>query len=124
MLKANPNAKSSQTTRLQAVDQESGQDLDPSNRMQADQGPRGPQQEGAPEQGAILPGKVHTVKPFGLFVQLEGWRTNGLVHVRQVLPLLRCFSGSLQQAQLPGLLVTCLESHEPLPCPAICFCPC
>lgn len=71
---------------MQAVSQETGQDLDPSNRQQMD-GPRGAQKEGAPEQGAVLASKVHTVKPFGIFVQMEGWRTNGLVHVRQVLAL-------------------------------------
>ena len=88
---------------MQAVSQETGQDLDPSNQS-GGEGPRGPQQEGAPEQGAILASKVHTIKPFGVFVQMQGWRTNGLVHVRQVLALMLLLPAWLLAAHIAGSL--------------------
>lgn len=34
--------------------------------------------------GSILAAMVDTVKPFGLFVRLKGYRANGLVHLSQV----------------------------------------
>ena len=34
--------------------------------------------------GSILEAMVATVKPFGLFVRLKGFRANGLVHLSQV----------------------------------------
>ncbi len=34
--------------------------------------------------GSILEAMVATVKPFGLFVRLKGYRANGLVHLSQV----------------------------------------
>ena len=34
--------------------------------------------------GSILEAVVATVKPFGLFVRLKGFRANGLVHLSQV----------------------------------------
>jgi predicted RNA-binding protein with RPS1 domain len=38
----------------------------------------------APAAGDIAPGTVHTIKPFGVFVQLEGYRRHCLVHHTQV----------------------------------------
>ena len=103
---------------MQAVSQETGQDLDPSNRS-GEEGPRGPQQEGAPEQGAILASKVHTIKPFGVFVQMQGWRTNGLVHVRQVLALMLLLAVWLLAAGNAGFTElasraqsTCIDSRQ------------
>ncbi|XP_024543783.1 nucleolar protein of 40 kDa [Selaginella moellendorffii] len=37
-----------------------------------------------PELYSICRGRVHSVKPFGLFVRLEGYRAHGLVHLSQV----------------------------------------
>ena len=34
--------------------------------------------------GAVLRGAVSSVKPYGLFVRLDGFRANALVHLSQV----------------------------------------
>ena len=34
--------------------------------------------------GQVLEAMVATVKPFGIFVRLKGFRANGLVHLSQV----------------------------------------
>lgn len=34
--------------------------------------------------GSVLEAAVASVKPFGLFVRLKGYRANGLVHLSQV----------------------------------------
>ena len=34
--------------------------------------------------GSVLEAMVATVKPFGMFVRLKGYRANGLVHLSQV----------------------------------------
>ncbi len=40
----------------------------------------------AAQVGAVLRGTVSSVKPYGLFVRLEGFRANALVHLSQVRP--------------------------------------
>ena len=71
---------------LQAVSQDDGQDLDPQNRQGGGRGPRATGgKEGAPEQGAVVPGSVASIRSFGVFVAMDGWRQHGLVHARQVL---------------------------------------
>lgn len=47
-------------------------------------GMRGPLKEGAPEMNSVHKAEVASIKPFGVFVRMEGYRTNGLVHVSQV----------------------------------------
>ena len=39
-----------------------------------------------PELGSIHEGRVVGVKPFGAFVELDGYRTHGLVHISQLAP--------------------------------------
>jgi hypothetical protein len=73
-----------------AVDQETGADLDPSNRLAFSGGPGGggggggPQSNEPPEVGTVHRATVATVKPFGVFVRIQGFRSNGLVHFTQV----------------------------------------
>ena len=45
---------------------------------------RGPLKDGAPEMNSVHRAEVASIKPFGVFVRMEGYRTNGLVHVSQV----------------------------------------
>ena len=77
---------------LQAVDQEEGTDLDPSNTQagggKGGGGPpggfRGPVSDSPPEIGSIQRASVRSIKPYGVFVQMEGFRSNALVHLSQV----------------------------------------
>jgi hypothetical protein len=41
-------------------------------------------QEGAPEPGSVHRATVRNVRPFGVFVELQGYRRHGLVHNSQV----------------------------------------
>ena len=76
----------------QAVDQEQGTDLDPSNTQAAGgrggvgppQGFRGPVSDSPPELGSIQRASIRSIKPYGVFVQMEGFRSNALVHLSQV----------------------------------------
>jgi polyribonucleotide nucleotidyltransferase len=43
-----------------------------------------PLDEGLPEINSIHRGIVRNIRPFGLFVDLEGFRRNGLVHNSQI----------------------------------------
>ena len=47
-------------------------------------GPGAQLQEGPPEQGTIHRATVRNVRPFGVFVEMEGYRRHGLVHNSQV----------------------------------------
>lgn len=50
--------------------------------------PHGPPvSEDPPAVGSIQQGAVRTVKPFGVFVQLKGYRKHVLVHHSQVRPV-------------------------------------
>ncbi|CAL5227873.1 g10913 [Coccomyxa viridis] len=72
---------------MKAVNQEDGTDLDPDNTRGATRGRpgfQGPMTDAPPEVGQILEAMVATVKPFGIFVRLKGFRANGLVHLSQV----------------------------------------
>lgn len=71
---------------MNLVDQESGGDLDPGGSRA---GPgagafAGAASEEPPALGSVLRGSVADIKPYGLFVQLQGYRRNGLVHSSQV----------------------------------------
>lgn len=71
---------------MKAVDQDSGADLDPENKMarQRQAGGRdGPVSDEPPELGSIHRASVASLRPFGAFVRIEGYRSNGLVHFSQ-----------------------------------------
>ncbi|KAL3145372.1 hypothetical protein ABBQ38_001624 [Trebouxia sp. C0009 RCD-2024] len=77
---------------MKAVDQENGKDMDPSNTQAG--GPRGsggppggfsgPVSDYPPELGSIQRASIRSIKPYGVFVQMEGFRSNALVHLSQV----------------------------------------
>lgn len=71
---------------MKAVDQETGRDLDPENRaaMQPRRGGDGPVSYEPPELDSVHKATIASLRPFGAFVRLEGYRANGLVHVSQV----------------------------------------
>lgn len=104
---------------MKVVDQESGKDLDPENTQGRFTGgfgggggggggpPRGeafggPQSDEPPEVGSIHQASVRSVKPFGLFVQLPGFRANGLVHLSQVGRRGTGFSGGVGSEREKG----------------------
>lgn len=74
------------------MDQEDGTDLDPSNTLAGGArgagGPpggfRGPVSDAPPELGSIQRASIRSFKPYGVFVQMEGFRCNALVHLSQV----------------------------------------
>ena len=72
----------------QAVSQEDGTDLDPSNAQaggsRAPGGFRGPISDMPPELGSVQKATIRSIKPYGVFVQMEGFRSNALVHLLQV----------------------------------------
>ena len=94
----------------QAVDQEAGTDLDPSNAQaggpRGSGGPpgafRGPVSDHPPELGSIQRASIRSIKPYGVFVQMEGFRSNALVHLSQV-PIAR----SAAWLSLVHVCVTC-----------------
>ena len=76
---------------MRAVDQETGQDLDPDNSLALrsrgggrGEGRGGPLSDDPPRLGSIHRATVASLRPFGAFVRLDGYRSNGLVHVFQV----------------------------------------
>jgi len=94
---------------LRAVDQASGADLDPENREAGPGGggggggPGGLSEE-PPPLGAVLRGRVADVKPYGLFVSLDGYRRNGLVHSSQVSEHLRLGRDEADEEKVAALL--------------------
>ena len=70
---------------MRAVDQTTGADMDPDNRDAA----AASASDAAPLLGAVLGGSVLQLRPFGIFVSLDGYRKNGLVHSSQVSEHLR-----------------------------------
>ena len=68
---------------------------------------RVPLQEGAPELNSVHRAEVASIKPFGVFVRMQGYRTNGLVHVSQVAPSRRKCQQAHQEQQI-CLYMTCL----------------
>lgn len=74
---------------MKAVDQESGKDLDPENRMTTQRrgggmsAREGPVSEEPPELGSVHRATIASLRPFGAFVRLEGFRSNGLIHFSQ-----------------------------------------
>jgi predicted RNA-binding protein with RPS1 domain len=74
---------------MKVVDQSSGADLDPDNVVAARHGGgRGggamQRSEAAPELWSIHQGTVQSVRPFGVFVELDGFRKYALVHFSQL----------------------------------------
>ncbi|WIA36670.1 hypothetical protein OEZ86_007953 [Tetradesmus obliquus] len=75
-----------------AVDRDRGHDRDRDRQWDRDRGggggprrpPAGPMSDEPPPIGSIHRGVVHTVKPFGVFVAIEGYRRHVLVHHSQV----------------------------------------
>lgn len=76
-----------------AVSQEDGTDLDPEGRLLSVPGGGGtggggqggaPQSDLPPELDSVHRGTVQSIRPFGVFVQLEGFRKYALVHSSQV----------------------------------------
>jgi predicted RNA-binding protein with RPS1 domain len=82
---------------MKAVDQNTGVDLDPENRLLTSAGGggggggggpggRGERHQGsyAPELHSIHQATVQKIRPFGVFVELKGYRKYGLVHISQI----------------------------------------
>ncbi|KAL6779060.1 hypothetical protein ACKKBF_B18930 [Auxenochlorella protothecoides x Auxenochlorella symbiontica] len=76
-----------------AVSQEDGTDLDPEGRLLSVPGGGGtggggqggaPQSDLPPELDSVHRGTVQSIRPFGVFVQLEGFRKYALVHSSQI----------------------------------------
>ncbi|KAF5840637.1 hypothetical protein DUNSADRAFT_16010 [Dunaliella salina] len=68
---------------LRTVNQETGEDLDPLNRK-VSAGGSGPLTDEPPEEGTVHQAVVKRIEPYGVFVQLHGYRKYGLVHSSQV----------------------------------------
>ncbi|KAK3236942.1 hypothetical protein CYMTET_52949 [Cymbomonas tetramitiformis] len=83
---------------MKVVNQEDGTDLDPNNEQSLPsapgagggggapaRGPRGgPRSDEPPELNAVLRATVQQIKPFGIFVEMEGFGRWGMVHRMQV----------------------------------------
>ncbi|KAL4418798.1 hypothetical protein ABPG77_010207 [Micractinium sp. CCAP 211/92] len=77
---------------MRAVSQEDGRDLDPDNTLAAGGrggaggggGAGGRDSDQPPELHSIHRGAVQQVRPFGVFVKLDGFRKYGLVHFSQI----------------------------------------
>eukprot|EP00873_Tetraselmis_striata_P025706 jgi/Tetstr1/445970/TSEL_000299.t1 len=96
---------------MKAVSQEDGTDLDPGGHLAGRRGGGGggggDLKEGAPELYSIHEATVKSIKPYGLFVQLDGWRRYGLVPNSQVsdhLGLTRDDSDAEKVATLEGVV--------------------
>uniref|UniRef100_A0A7S3VHF1 S1 motif domain-containing protein n=2 Tax=Dunaliella tertiolecta TaxID=3047 RepID=A0A7S3VHF1_DUNTE len=68
---------------LRTVNQETGEDLDPLNKKVSAVG-GGPVTDEPPEEGTVHKAVVKRIEPYGVFVQLQGYRKYGLVHSSQV----------------------------------------
>lgn len=94
-----------------AVNQETGEDLDPSGLLQNKGQSRGRdrrenQSDNPPEIGSVHKARILSIRPFGAFVQIEGYRANGLVHVSQVI-----FLYLLEQILSQSILILRLVYH-------------
>eukprot|EP00877_Chromochloris_zofingiensis_P006031 jgi/Chrzof1/1681/Cz10g17030.t1 len=71
---------------MRVVSQADGTDLDPTGKMAGHRagGPSGPLSDELPEVNSVHKGIVKRIEPYGVFVQLEGYRKFGLVHASQV----------------------------------------
>lgn len=74
---------------MRVVDQDSGQDLDPTGQMAAARGGPGGGGGGRlsddpPAVGSLHRGEVKRIEAYGVFVALQGYRKYGLVHASQV----------------------------------------
>lgn len=71
---------------MRAVNQDTGEDLDPTGAL-IDNGGGGANANATdevPTVGSIHRGTVQSIRPFGVFVRLEGFRRQGLVHASQI----------------------------------------
>lgn len=85
---------------MKVVDQESGKDLDPSGALAKQHWAQSGTNlsEEPPSKGSVHKARIVSIRAFGAFVELEGYRTNGLVHVSQV----HCVWISLKQLYFIG----------------------
>ena len=94
---------------MKVVDQESGKDLDPSGALAKQHwGQSGTNlSEEPPSKGSVHKARIVSIRAFGAFVELEGYRTNGLVHVSQVhcvwISVKQLYSIGSADLQAPGL---------------------
>lgn len=72
---------------MRAVDQASGSDLDPDGALFARSSRSGgdrAESDALPELWSVHRATVDSLRPFGAFVRLEGFRRSGLVHASQI----------------------------------------
>lgn len=101
---------------MRAVSQDDGTDLDPDNLLAfRSEGPGGGDRSGGaggrggplsddpPELHTIHHGTIKHIKPFGVFVQLDGFRRYGLVHFSQISDHLHFTSDDNDQDRIAGI---------------------
>jgi hypothetical protein len=121
-VREDPNGNLKINCSARAVDQESGQDLDPDNRLAfMGGGPGGGPRDGSlrgepPEVGSIHRATVAAIKPFGVFVRIQGFRSNGLVHFTQVGPWWPARDMSWVSHGLQISHVTCISAPQMAHC--------
>jgi predicted RNA-binding protein with RPS1 domain len=86
---------------MNVVDQQTGQDLDPEHtKSRGDSGSSGhngssrdgkPLSSDPPDMYSLHQGSVQGIQTFGAFIQLPGFRSNGLVHITQIRKFKCCF---------------------------------
>ncbi len=70
-----------------------------------------PQKHLAAQVNTVVQASVASVKPYGIFVRLKGFRANGLVHLSQVGAItVHSVLGSCQMTLL-GLCCSCIQHH-------------
>lgn len=95
---------------MRAVDQHDGTDLDPGNLLAAPGGGGGGGPGGGgrlsdavPEIGTVHSAVVQSIRPFGAFVQMDGYRKYGLVHFTQISDHLSFSSGDSDAEKIVGI---------------------
>eukprot|EP00793_Prasinoderma_coloniale_P006378 PRCOL_00001208-RA len=87
---------------MKAVSQEDGTDLDPSNAL-AGAGGGGVGSDEPPPLWSIHQATVTSVRPFGLFVSMSGYRKHGLVFISQVSSYLGLDRGATDEEKIEAL---------------------
>ena len=87
---------------MKAVSQEDGTDLDPSNALAGAGGGGGGSDE-PPPLWSIHQATVTSVRPFGLFVSMSGYRKHGLVFISQVSSYLGLDRGATDEEKIEAL---------------------